>query len=229
MTAAILQARDARKTFGAVAALDGVTLTLHAGDRHAVVGANGAGKTTLLHLLAGTLRPSAGRIEWHGRDVTRQGPVRRARAGIGRSFQMPTVLPSLSTVDNLILGAWPRADGARYGPLHARALQQAQSLGLADRADTPAGLLSHGQRRLLDIGIALAGSPEVLLLDEPAAGLNGSADLDRLLDLLAALPTAMAVLLVEHHLDVVEAIADTVTVLERGRVVRTRDVARAVR
>jgi branched-chain amino acid transport system ATP-binding protein len=149
--------------------------------------------------------------------------VHRARSGIARSFQTPTVLPSLSTVDNLMLGARPRA-----GRSYDRGLELARSLGLADCAQTPAGTLSHGQRRLLDIGIALAGAPDLLLLDEPAAGLDGD-DLDRVLALLDALPTTMAVLLVEHRGEVVEAIASTVSVLDQGRLVSTVEVPGTVR
>jgi branched-chain amino acid transport system ATP-binding protein len=212
-----------RKRYGKLLALETVDLSVGSGEAFGLVGANGAGKTTLLHLLAGSLRPTAGRVVWRGRDVTRRGPVHRARSGIARSFQTPTILPSLSTVDNLMLGAWPRA-----GRSYDRALELARSLGLADCAQTPAGTLSHGQRRLLDIGIALAGAPELLLLDEPAAGLDGD-DLDRLLALLDALPTTMAVLLVEHRGEVVEAIASTVSVLDQGRLASTVEVPGAVR
>jgi branched-chain amino acid transport system ATP-binding protein len=212
-----------RRTFGGVAAVDGVWLTLEPGARHALVGPNGAGKTTLLDLLAGTLRPTAGAVTWLGRDITSWSPVHRARAGIGRSFQTPTTVSSLSTVDNLVLGAWPgtrrpRWAAGRYRELRARAAQQAETLGLAAQLLTPAGALSHGQRRMLDLGMALAAQPRVLLLDEPAAGLHGAADLGLLLGLLRRLPTTMAVLLVEHHLDVVAAVCRTVTVLHEGRV-----------
>ena len=223
MTVPMLHVEGLSRRFGAVAAVDGVRLTLRSGDRHAVVGANGAGKTTLLHLLAGSLRPTAGRVLWRGRDVTRRGPVHRARSGITRSFQTPTVVPSLSTVDNLMLGGWPRR-----GRSSGRALELARSLGLADRAQTVAAALSHGQRRLLDIGMALAGEPDLLLLDEPAAGLDDD-DLDRLVTLLDALPATMAVLLVEHHVELVELVAGTVSVLDQGRLVSTVEVARAPR
>ncbi len=222
MTTPLLRADGLRRTFDGVAAVDGVSLTIGAGDRHALIGPNGAGKTTLLDLLVGTLRPTAGRIHWYGRDITRRGPVERARAGIGRSFQTPTVVPSLSTLDNLVLGAWPHAPRPRrYQRLRGSALDRLYGLGLAAQADAPASALSHGQRRLLDIAMALAGQPRLLLLDEPAAGLDGPADRDRLLGLLANLPAQMAVILVEHHLDVVAAVADTVTVLHRGRVLAT--------
>jgi len=237
----ILQADGLRRTFGAVTAVTDVSLTIHAGERHAIIGPNGAGKTTLLNLLAGVYRPTAGSITWLGRDITRRNQVHRARAGIGRSFQTPTVLPSLSTVDNLVLAAWPHTPRTAWWPpaqqrrLLTGALHQLETLGLAGHAHTPAGALAHGQRRLLDIAMALAGTPRLLLLDEPAAGLD-QADTDRLLRLLAGLPDTMAVVLVEHHLDLVAAAATTVTVLHQGAVltsgshdhVVTHPVARSV-
>lgn len=226
MTEPILHATGLRRVFGAHTAVHDVTLSIHAGQRHALIGPNGAGKTTLLNLLAGTLHPTAGSITWLGHDITRRGPVYRAQAGIGRSFQTPTALPSLSTVDNLILAAWPhpphtpRWPPARRRHLYTAALEQLDALGLADQATTPAGALGHGQRRLLDIAMALAGKPRLLLLDEPAAGLDDT-DIGRLLRLLAALPASTAVLLVEHHLDLVATVADTVTLLHHGRVAIT--------
>jgi ABC-type branched-subunit amino acid transport system ATPase component len=223
--ATMLEATGLCRSFDGVAALDSVALTIGPGDRHAIIGPNGAGKTTLLNLLAGTLKPSAGAIHWYGREITRRGPVHRARVGIGRSFQTPAVIPTLSTLDNLVLGAWPHPGGprwppARYRRLRAAARDRLRSIGLDERADAPAAILSHGQRRLLDITMALAGDPALLLLDEPGAGLDG-VDLDRLLDLLSALPDRTAVVLVEHHLDLVASVAATVTVLEQGRVLLT--------
>src|SRR5207248_879758 len=164
-------------------------------------------------LLAGTLRPSRGQIRFDRRDITRTGPARRARLGIGRSFQTPALLDSLSTVDNLVLAAWrhTRASGwapTRYRQLARRALADLDTLGLADQARQPAGTLPHGQRRLLDIAVALAGAPRLLLLDEPAAGLD-DADLQRLQKVLRGLPATCAVVLVEHNLDLVTATAET--------------------
>ncbi len=202
----ILRAEGLRRLFGGVAAVDGVDLTVSVGERRAIIGPNGAGKTTLLNLLAGVQRPTSGRLYWRGRDITRRGPVARARAGIGRSFQTPTVFPTLSTLDNL------RLCGGTGTSL--------EQLGLQAHAATPAGALAHGQRRLLDIAMAVARSPELLLLDEPAAGLHGDASLGRLLDLLAALPACTAIVLVEHHRDVVDAVATTVSEMRQGRICR---------
>jgi ABC-type branched-subunit amino acid transport system ATPase component len=217
----LLSATGLRYTYRRLAAVDGIDLHLTPGARHALIGPNGAGKTTVLHLLAGTLRPSGGRIYFNCRDITRTDSVRRSRLGIGRSFQTPALLDSLSTVDNLVLAAW-RHTGvsgwapARYRQLARRALDDLDALGLADQARQPAGALPHGQRRLLDIAVALAGAPRLLLLDEPAAGLD-DADLRRLQAVLRALPPRCAVVLVEHNLDLVAAIADRVSVLHHGR------------
>ena len=213
------------RVYGALRAVDGVDLSLAAGARHALIGPNGAGKTTLLHLVAGTIRPSAGRVLLAGRDVTRAGPARRNRLGIGRTFQHPAVLPSLSVLDNVVLGGWhrgglPRWPGTRQRLLSRQALEWLDRIGLADLADQPAGSLSHGQRRLLDTAVALAGSPRLLLLDEPAAGLTDK-DTERLLAVLTDLPADLALLLVEHDLAFVAALADTATVLAAGRVLAT--------
>jgi diguanylate cyclase (GGDEF)-like protein len=166
-------------TYGALTALDGITLEVPEGGRHAIVGANGAGKTTLLGLVAGTIRPpTAGRITLAGRDITRLDPARRARAGIARTFQTPQLVDTATALDNLVLAGWrhtTRRAGwapARYRRLAATARRQLTDLGLDACAGRPAGALAHGQRRLLEIGVALAAHPRLLLLDEPAAGLG---------------------------------------------------------
>jgi ABC-type branched-subunit amino acid transport system ATPase component len=222
----LLSVAGATRRYGRLLALDRVDLVLGEGARHAVIGPNGAGKTTLLHVIAGTVRPTAGRVRLSGRDVTLASPARRARLGIGRTFQTPAVCQTLTALDNVVLGAWAHAGGrrgawpARYRRLAARGMDLLDTLGLADLAHRPAGSLAHGQRRLLEIGAALAGRPRLLLLDEPAAGLTDS-DLPRLLRCLRELPAHVAVLLVEHHLDVVTTVADTVTVLHHGRAITT--------
>lgn len=210
--------------YGRLAALDGVDLELPAGQRRALIGPNGAGKTTLLGVLAGTIRPTRGRIAFAGRDITTLGPARRARLGLARTFQTPALCGSLTALDNVILGAARTRPPARtrWQPRAGRAvslaaLRQLDTLGLAHVATTLAGQLGHGQRRLLEIGVALVARPRLLLLDEPAAGLS-DVDLRRLLSCLARLPEQMSVLLVEHHMDVVAAVADQVTVLHQGRV-----------
>ena len=223
MTAPLLSACGLTRRFGSLLAVDHVNLALAAGDRHALIGPNGAGKTTLLNLLAGTARPTAGRVILAGRDITRTTPARRARLGIGRTFQTPAVLESLTALDNLVVAAWRHTGThagwrpARHRELACRGLHRLDEFGLGDQAHTPAGELSHGQRRLLEIAVALAANPAVLLLDEPAAGLAED-DLTLLLDALHRLPGQTAVLLVEHNQDLVTALARTVTVLHHGRV-----------
>ncbi|MEU7618781.1 ATP-binding cassette domain-containing protein [Micromonospora rifamycinica] len=181
------------------------------GDRHAVIGPNGAGKSTLLNLLAGTTRAQTGTIAYQGQNITRRGTAWRARAGIGRTFQHPTVYPDLTVLDCVRMGGWHHRHHPDRSPQELLEL-----VGLTSRADYPATTLSHGHRRMLDLAVALAGQPRVLLLDEPAAGLTDT-DLTRLLDVLGTLPGWMAVVLVEHHRDVVAALADWITVLHRGR------------
>jgi ABC-type branched-subunit amino acid transport system ATPase component len=223
----LLTASGVTCRFGRLAALGGVDLRLRVGERRAVIGPNGSGKTTLLGVLAGTVRPDGGRMVLDGRDITTAGPARRARWGIARTFQTPALADSLTTVENLVVGGWRHTGepwwrpGARWSQLRSRAQRQLDRLGLADLADTPAGWLAHGQRRLLEIGVALMAQPRLLLLDEPAAGLS-DADLPMLLTCLAELPEPVAVLLVEHRMGVVSAFADIVTVLHEGRVLAER-------
>jgi branched-chain amino acid transport system ATP-binding protein len=222
VTAPLLATEAVRRRYGSLAAVDGVDLRVEAGTRHALIGPNGAGKTTLLDLIAGSARPDAGRIRLAGRDITGLGPARRARLGIGRTHQRPAVWSTLSTLDNMVVAGWrSSARGRRVGRagrLRGAAVELLDRLGLAAAAGTPAGHLSHGQRRQLEIALAVFGQPRLILLDEPAAGL-AAPDLRRLWDMLADLPRTVTVLLVEHRLDLVYALADTVTVLRAGRVV----------
>lgn len=221
-----LSARGLTRRYGPFLAVDDVDLDIAAGDRHALIGPNGAGKSTLLNLLAGTIRPTAGQVVLAGRDITRTRPARRARLGIGRTFQTPAVLESLTALDNLVVAAWRHIGThtawrpARRRTLAARGLHRLDEVGLGNHAHTPARELSHGQRRLLEIAGALTADPAVLLLDEPAAGL-AEHDLTLLLEALRRLPAQTAVLLVEHNQDVVTTLAHTVTVLHHGRVLAT--------
>ncbi|WP_035803145.1 ABC transporter ATP-binding protein [Kitasatospora mediocidica] len=211
------------RRYGPLTAVDRVDLAIRDGERHAVIGPNGAGKSTLLALIAGTTRPSAGRILLDGRDLGAAGPARRARAGIARTFQQPAVADSLTALDNVALAAWPRAAErglwrpGRYRALRTRCLDWLDRVGAADLADQQAGELSHGQRRLVELAAALAGRPRLLLLDEPAAGLTDT-ESARLVAVLAELPAEVSLLLVEHDLAFVGALAGLVTVLHEGRV-----------
>lgn len=218
---ALLTATGLTRRYGPLLAVGGVDLELTAGVRHALIGPNGAGKSTLLNLLAGTIRPSTGRVRLGERDITGAGPAARSRLGLARTFQTPAVLDSLTVAENLIVGGWRHNGGrARWRRSRQQAPARAallDALGLGALASLAAGQLSHGQRRLLEIAVALAARPRVLLLDEPAAGL-GDAETQRLLDALHQLPADMAVLLVEHNQDLVTAFADRVTVLHNGLV-----------
>jgi branched-chain amino acid transport system ATP-binding protein len=200
-----------------------VSLSLSVGELHCVIGPNGAGKSTLVNLLSGTLKPSAGRVELNGADVTGWPSWRLAQAGIGRSFQRTNVMREMSVFENVRLSAqargfganrWLRSAATEPGPI-AIAEVALDRVGLSARG--VAGTLSHGQLRLLEIAMALATGPSVLLLDEPLAGM-GPEESERLAALLKALATDHAVLLIEHDMDFVFSVADTMTVMVDGRV-----------
>ncbi|AOO84933.1 ABC transporter ATP-binding protein [Bosea vaviloviae] len=226
MTATILEARGLTKRFGGLTATDDVTLAIRELTCHALIGPNGAGKTTLLSQLSGELRPTAGQIHFEGRDVTSADLGGRARLGILRSFQITSVCDDYSVFDNVVVAAQIReGHGFRFwqAPRRVRALADAtrsvlEQTGLADFGDVPAGVLSHGQRRQLELAIALAMQPRVLLLDEPMAGM-GPAEAERMIDLLGSLRADYTIVLVEHDMDAVFNLADTVSVLVGGRLV----------
>ncbi|WNM40163.1 ATP-binding cassette domain-containing protein [Micromonospora halotolerans] len=223
----LLSAHGITVRYGSLAALDGVDLRIMPGQRHALIGPNGAGKTTLLDVLGGRTRAGGGRVLLAGRDVTRLGPAARARRGIGRIHQRPAVWSTLTVRENVLVAALPRA--VRPGRWHPSARRRAAArtadallarVGLAGIAGVPAGHLAHGQRRQVEIAMGLAGRPRLLLLDEPAAGLS-AVEVGWLTEFLRTLPRAVAVLLVEHRLDLVYALCDTVTVLRDGRTLAT--------
>ncbi|HYZ30741.1 MAG TPA: ABC transporter ATP-binding protein [Crenalkalicoccus sp.] len=222
---AVLAAEGLTRRFGGLTAVADVSLTLSRGELHAVIGPNGAGKSTLVNLLAGELRPSAGRIRLAGEDATAWPAWRRARGGIGRSFQRTSVMREMTVAENVRLAAqsrgfgprrWLRRAATEAAPI-AGARQALARVGLADQAAAAAGTLSHGQLRLLEIAMALAVRPAVLLLDEPLAG-AGPEEGERVASLLRALAHDHAVLLIEHDMDVVFAVADRLTVMVDGRV-----------
>ena len=233
--APLLQARGLTRRFGGLTAVGDVSLDLHRGEVHAVIGTNGAGKSTLINMLSGELAASAGSIVFDGADVTAWSQPRRARAGIGRSYQRTTIFNEFSVFENARLCAqaatprpwalWERAAGcATSGAIAREALAAA---GLAERAARPAGVLSHGGKRQLEIAMCLATKPQVLLLDEPLAGM-GAEETDRMLALLAELKRGHAVLLVEHDMDAVFRIADRITVMVNGEVIAS-DAPEAIR
>jgi branched-chain amino acid transport system ATP-binding protein len=224
--APLLEARGIGKRFGAVVASEDVSLAVEAGTIHAVIGPNGAGKTTLVSQLAGEMRPDTGQVLFDGRDVTRLPVHRRVRHGLARSFQVSNTLLGFSLLENVALAAQARAghsfrfwaEAASDGRLNAEAMEALATVGLADRPHRPAGEVSHGERRLLELAIALATRPRLLLLDEPMAGL-GPEEGHRMVGMLERLRGRFGILLVEHDMDAVFSLADRITVLVYGRVV----------
>jgi branched-chain amino acid transport system ATP-binding protein len=221
---ALLQVTGLTRRYGSLVAVDGVTLTISAGARHAVIGPNGAGKSTLFNLVAGSIRPSAGRIVFDGQDVTRRPDHARARAGIAKTFQHSSLFASLPVLENAAL-AVRRATGngmrmirpaRRDAAVRDQAMRCVERVGLAERAGVPAGTLSHGERRQLEVGVALAMSPKLLLLDEPTAGMS-AADSAAFAELIESLGEEVTVLVIEHDLDVVFRLATRVSVLHLGR------------
>ncbi|MEM6355036.1 MAG: ABC transporter ATP-binding protein [Pseudomonadota bacterium] len=226
MTAPILELQGLCKSFGALVVTNDVNLTLLPGECHALIGPNGAGKTTLMQQITGLLDPDAGRIRFEGRDITALRPAARARAGLGRSFQISAVIPSFTALENAALAAQARAGfsfrflrpAGRERRLNEAAFAALDSVGLADRASATAGGLAHGERRLLELAVALAMEPKALLLDEPMAGL-GHAEGLALTDRLAGLTREVPLLLVEHDMDAVFRLAHRVSVLVAGRII----------
>ncbi len=218
-----LSIRGLCKRFGAVTVADHVSLDVPSGTIHAIIGPNGAGKTSLIHLVSGLIRADAGAVLLDGRDVTSLPLHQRARRGLVRSFQITAVLPEFTALENVALAAQSPAWGfarpaARDVALNRAAMADLERCGLAARAHHPAGALSHGEKRQLEIATALAGRPRVLLLDEPLAG-AGTEETARLLDLLRALRGDCAIVLVEHDMEAVFALADTIGVLVYGSMI----------
>ena len=203
-----------RKRFGGVLAVDDVSFDLREGELHALIGPNGAGKTTLVHLLSGALNPSAGTIALDGQDITRLSMHRRVRLGLARSYQITSLFPNFTVLENLALavqGGFGRDD-------RGRARAELEAVGLDRRGDELAGALAHGERRQLELGLALATGARVLLLDEPMAGM-GPEEATRIVGLIEGLKRRRTILLVEHDMDAVFRLADRITTLVQGRVI----------
>ena len=238
---AILATQGLTRLFGGLAAVSGVTIELERGKLHAILGPNGAGKTTLINLLSGDLAASSGSITYQGKDITRHSADRRSRIGIGRSYQKTNIFPSFTTFENCRLAAQSRtpralrifADAATFRPVREAATAALDAAGLAARSEVIASALSHGEQRQLEIAMVLATEPEVLLLDEPLAGM-GAEEAARMVELLKRLAPRHAILLVEHDMDAVFAVADLITVMVNGQVlesgppaqIRTSDAVR---
>ena len=234
MTNALLSARQLTKRFGGLAAVNGVSLDLWRGQIHAVIGPNGAGKSTLTNLLSGDLPPSAGQVQLGSTDVTGWAPERISRQGLGRSYQKTNIFLPLTVHENVRLAAqsrdpqqpwnplrwWPdtRANTIKNRATNARLESAIELSGLKDRRMAIAGAMSHGEQRQLEIAMTLATEPQVLLLDEPLAGM-GVAEAERMVELLQRLKPAHAIMLVEHDMDAVFALADQLTVMVNGEVI----------
>jgi branched-chain amino acid transport system ATP-binding protein len=222
----LLRGRGITRRWGGLVAVNEVSLDLQRGELHAVIGTNGAGKSTLINILSGEIPPSAGTVELLGQDVTAWSQPRRSQAGLGRSYQRTTLYPSFTVLENCRLAAQARTpkpwhwwqDAGRCEASLGAARAAAASAGLTDRLDRPAGLLSHGQKRQLEIAMCLATAPQVLLLDEPLAGM-GAEETERMLALLQSLKADHAILLVEHDMDAVFRVADRITVMVNGGVI----------
>ena len=225
---AILQTEGLCKSFGGVTATEDVGLSVEEGELHAIIGPNGAGKTTLINQLFGALRPDSGRIRFRGADITGRPAHARARLGITRSFQITSLVMDMSVLDNVALAVQAR-DGhsfrflrpaRRITHLRERAREMLGKVGLAERAEAPTHALSHGEHRQMEIAIALASGADLMLLDEPMAGL-GPEESATMIEFLKGLKGARTILLIEHDMDAVFALADRISVLVYGRIIAT--------
>ncbi len=223
----MLQVSDLNKGFGGVRATDNVSIDVRSGEIHAIIGPNGAGKTTLISQLSGLLKPDSGSITFKGRDITHEPAYQRAHVGLARSFQITSVFMQMSVLDNVALAVQAQAGHSfrfwsparQSNDLREPALEKLKTVGLAERQHVIASALSHGERRQLEIAMALGTEPEMLLLDEPMAGM-GAEESARMIETLKGLK-GMTMLLVEHDMDAVFALADRITVLVYGRVIAT--------
>jgi branched-chain amino acid transport system ATP-binding protein len=224
---AILETDNLTQSFGALKAVNGVSLKIEAGTLHSIIGPNGAGKTTLFNLLTGTFPPSSGRIVFDGRDITGTKAYCIAHLGLARSYQRTSVFPAFSLFDNVWVAAfatskswsglaWSRAD--RYPKVTERARAALSDVGLTTKAEVPAREISHGEQRQLELAIALAGAPRVLLLDEPAAGLSPD-ESRKMVALVRSLKGRYTIVLIEHKMDIIMSVSDRISVMHFGSLI----------
>ena len=231
MTETLLEIKGLRKSFGALKATDDVTLDVRAGEIHALIGPNGAGKSTLIGQIAGGLKPDGGQIRFLGRDVIPLSVAKRARMGLGRSFQVSSLAMEVSALRNVMLAVQAREGSSfrfwkqvrRDKALINEAMSHLERVGLEESGNIATSELSHGQRRQLEVACALALKPKLLLLDEPMAGL-GAGGSQRLTGFLESLKSEVGILLIEHDMDAVFQLADRISVLVYGRVIETGTV-----
>ncbi|WP_341913286.1 ABC transporter ATP-binding protein [Ferrovibrio terrae] len=228
MSEPVLKVANLVKRFGGLTATDNLSLDLREGEIHAVIGPNGAGKTTMIGQLIGELRPDAGSIHFMGRDITSMPVHQRSALGIARSFQITSIFPNFTALDNVAFAVQAHdghsfrfwADARKDQTLRLPAMAALQQVGLGHRADITASVLSHGEHRQLEIAMALATKPKLLLLDEPMAGM-GPEDSARMVTMLQKLKGSVTILLIEHDMDAVFALADRITVLVYGHSIAT--------
>jgi branched-chain amino acid transport system ATP-binding protein len=224
----MLEVRGLTKTFGALRACDGIDFEVREGETHAVIGPNGAGKTTFISQLAGNLAPDSGSVRFAGEDITRLPAPKRARKGLARSFQITSIYPEFTALHNVALAVQARAGHSfrfwrpaqRDPALTDPALRVLEQVGLQNRAQVFAANLAHGEQRQLEVAMALATEPRLLLLDEPMAGM-GTDESQRMIELLSRLKQTKTIILVEHDMDAVFRLADRISVLVYGRVIAT--------
>lgn len=224
----ILEMIDLYKNFGDLMAINGFSLSIGKGKRHAIIGPNGAGKTTLFNLLSGRFKPTRGQILFHGRDITGMAPYRISRLGIARSFQIINVFPQLSVFEN-VHAVLMSKNHIRYNFLRnvkrwEKVAQEAVSLleqiGLLDKKEVPAGFLSYGEQRGLEVGLTIASDPEVILLDEPTAGMSMD-ETRQAIKLIDRVTKGKTLLIIEHDMEVIFSLADVITVMHYGEIVAT--------
>jgi len=228
MNKTLLEVRGLRKIFGALLASDDVDLEVHEGETHAIIGPNGAGKTTLISQLAGSLLPDRGRVRFAGEDITALSAPARARRGFARSFQITSIYPDFTALENVMLAVQAHSGSSfrfwrparEEASLRSPASAILEEVGLSGRGDVLAANLAHGEQRALEIATALATRPRLLLLDEPVAGM-GAEETQRMIALLSSLKGGKTLILVEHDMDAVFSLADRISVLVYGRIIAT--------
>jgi len=225
---AVLELENVGRRYGELRAVDSVTLTVDAGSRHALIGPNGAGKSTLFHVVSGTVKPTSGRIRFFGTNITRSGPHRRTRLGMGRTFQHSSLFDGITARENVAMAVQRKLGHARnvvrpvsrLRDVAARSAELLALVGLTDVGNVEAGSLSYGHRRHLEIALALATEPRLLLLDEPTAGMSRD-EAQRFMELIGGLPAELTLMIVEHDMDVVFGLATVITVLDAGALIAT--------
>lgn len=223
---AILETENLSKNFGALQAVNNVNLKIREGSIHSIIGPNGAGKTTLFNLLTGFHSPSSGKIYFKGKEITRFPPHKISQMEIGRSFQITSIFPELSVKENIRIGAQSRTRVSYHflksldglGNLEEKAERILERIGLFDKGELLAKHVSHGEKRILDIGISLATDPQLLLLDEPTSGLSAD-EIFKITDVIRDISAQVTIVLIEHNIDVVISISHVITVLHQGEVI----------